>query len=830
MNDWTLTYEDYEPEKEGRREVLCALGNGYIVSRAAAPDASADDVHYPGTYLAGGYDRLTTDLDDHQIENEDLVNLPNWLPLAMKIGQDEWISPDRVEFLAYRQELNLKEGVLTRILRFRDGAGRVTCWRERRIVSMDNRHLAALTVTITPENWSGPITLRSSLDGGVTNWGVARYRRLNGRHLETIDCGYDDGAILTLRSRMVQSRREIAIAAHTRVETEGNAIAPARSEALTDLVAEEYDLEAHEGRPICIEKIAAYFNSKDNATSEPLMEAAKLVRGAGPFAELLRKHSLAWGHLWEQCDIRIRTTNDGAQLKLRLHIFHLLQTASLHSVDMDVGVPPRGWHGEAYRGHIMWDELFIFPYLYLRMPILTRALLYYRYRRLDEARRAAREEGLKGAMFPWQSGSNGREESQRIHLNPMSGRWVPDNSWRQRHIGAAICYNLWQYFQATEDRDFLIDYGAELFCEIARFWSSLSKRRPDGRFNIDGVMGPDEFHTSYPRVDPAIEGGLKNNAYTNVMVSWLLSRVFDVLDLIPSNKRRRLCERLELKEEELDRWREISGNLAIAFHDDGIITQFEGYDELREFDWEGYRRKYGDLQRLDRILETEGEDPNCYKASKQADVLMIFYLFSREEIEEIFHRLGYSFSPDLIFKNIQYYTRRTSHGSSLSWVTHAWVLARADRQRSWQLAQTALAGDIADLQGGTTREGIHLGAMAGTVDLIQRCYSGIEMRDGVLAFNPRLPDEMQQMSATLRYRRHTLDVEITQDCLTISSRVMTAHPITIAYRSHIRELSPGQTFTFDLVEEHKPDRTAREREQERACKERTGDGTEDRAA
>jgi alpha,alpha-trehalase len=830
MNDWTLTYEDYEPEKEGLREVLCALGNGYIVSRAAAPDASADDVHYPGTYLAGGYNRLTTTTEGHAIENEDLVNLPNWLPLTMRIDGDDWIAPDRVDYLDYRQELNLKEGMLTRILRFRDGAGRITCWEERRIVSMDNRHLAALTVTITPENWSGPITLRSSLDGGVTNWGVARYRRLNGRHLETIDCGYDDGAILTLRSRMVQSRREIAIAAHTRVETEGNAIAPARSEALTDLVAEEYDLEAHEGRPICIEKIAAYFNSKDNATSEPLMEAAKLVRGAGPFAELLRKHSLAWGHLWEQCDIRIRTTNDGAQLKLRLHIFHLLQTTSLHSVDMDVGVPPRGWHGEAYRGHIMWDELFIFPYLNLRMPTLTRALLYYRYRRLDEARRAAREEGLKGAMFPWQSGSNGREESQRIHLNPMSGRWVPDNSWRQRHIGAAICYNLWQYFQATEDRDFLIDYGAELFCEIARFWSSLSKRRPDGRFNIDGVMGPDEFHTSYPRVDPAIEGGLKNNAYTNVMVSWLLSRVFDVLDLIPSDKRRRLCERLELKEEELDRWREISGNLAIAFHDDGIITQFEGYDELREFDWEGYRRKYGDLQRLDRILETEGEDPNCYKASKQADVLMIFYLFSREEIEEIFHRLGYSFSPDLIFKNIQYYTRRTSHGSSLSWITHAWVLARADRQRSWQLAQTALAGDITDLQDGTTREGIHLGAMAGTVDLIQRCYSGIEMRDGVLAFNPRLPDEVQQMSATLRYRRHTLDMEITQDCLTISSRLMIALPITIAYRSHIRELSPGQSFTFDLVEEHKPDRIAREREQERACKGRTVEGTEDRAA
>jgi trehalose/maltose hydrolase-like predicted phosphorylase len=821
MNEWLLIYEGYDPQKEGLREVLCALGNGYIVSRAAAPDASADAVHYPGTYLAGGYDRLTTEIAGHEIENEDLVNLPNWLPLMMKIGDGDWIGPDRVEFLDYRQDINLEEGVLSRLLLFRDGEGRVTRWDEKRIVSMDDRHLAALAVSVTPENWSGRITIRSSLDGGVTNRGVPRYRKLNGRHLETLDCGTDDGAILTLRSRMVQSRREIALAARTRVEIEGETIAPSRTETLVDSVAGEYALDAQQGCPIHIEKIAAYFNTKDFAVTEPLLEALRLVRHAAPFTELLHAQARAWRHLWEQCDIRVNTTRDGSQLKLRLHIFHLLQTA-LHSVGMDVGVPPRGWHGEAYRGHIMWDELFIFPYLNLRIPVVTRALLLYRYRRLDEARRAACEAGLKGAMFPWQSGSNGREESQRIHLNPMSGRWIPDNSWRQRHVGTAICYNIWQYFQASEDCDFLIDYGAELFCEIARFWSSLAKRKPDGRFDINGVMGPDEFHTAHPGADPATEGGLNNNAYTNVMVSWLMSRVFDVLDLIPSDKRRRLCERLDLKDEEFERWRDISCNLVIPFHDDGIISQFEGYEALEEFDWDGYRKKYGDLQRLDRILEKEGEDPNRYKASKQADVLMIFYLFSREEIEEIFHRLGYAFSPDLIFKNVQYYSRRTSHGSSLSWVTHAWVLARADRQRSWQLAQTALAGDIDDIQDGTTREGFHLGAMAGTVDLFQRCYSGLEMRAGVLTFNPRLPDEVFQMNATLRYRRHTLDVEITQERLTISSRVMTAYPIRVAYREHSRQISPGQSFTFELLAEHKPDRPVREQEQERACRERAG--------
>ena len=112
-------------------------------------------------------------------------------------------------------------------------------------------------------------------------------------------------------------------------------------------------------------------------------------------------------------------------MKIRLSIFHLLQTVSHHSIPLDSGVPARGWHGEAYRGHIFWDELFILPYLTFRIPALTRALLKHRYRRLPAARQLARESGLRGAMFPWQSGSSGREESQRLHLNPRWGRWLP---------------------------------------------------------------------------------------------------------------------------------------------------------------------------------------------------------------------------------------------------------------------------------------------------------------------------------------------------------------------------------------------------------------------
>jgi alpha,alpha-trehalase len=348
--------------------------------------------------------------------------------------------------------------------------------------------------------------------------------------------------------------------------------------------------------------------------------------------------------------------------------------------------------------------------------------------------------------------------------------------------------------------------------EIARFWASLARYDEEtGRYAICGIMGPDEFHTAYPGKDPGEEGGLDNNAYTNVMVSWLMTRTLDVLDLLPDSRREELCESLQISEAELGDWEDISRNLVIPFYGDDVISQFDGYEDLQEFDWECYREKYGDIERLDRILDQEGHNPNDFKISKQADVLMLFFLFSTEELTEIFTRLGYRFTPDMIFRTIDYYSRRTSHGSTLSWIVHAWVMARADRERSWQLLCQALDSDFADLQGGTTAEGIHLGAMAGTVDLIQRCYLGIEPRANVLTFNPQLPQELACLKTTVRYRGQTLDIEVDHECLRVASRLFTAYPITIAYRGQVREISPGQSFVFRLVHHRPRDRDAKER-------------------
>jgi hypothetical protein len=119
-----LTYRGFVPEEEGQREALCAVGNGYFVTRAAAPEACADDVHYPGTYLAGCYDRLTTEVQGHSVETEDLVNVPNWLPLTFRIGDGEWFHLSKVKVQRYRLDLDMRSGVLTRFVAFRDDAGR----------------------------------------------------------------------------------------------------------------------------------------------------------------------------------------------------------------------------------------------------------------------------------------------------------------------------------------------------------------------------------------------------------------------------------------------------------------------------------------------------------------------------------------------------------------------------------------------------------------------------------------------------------------------------------------------------------------------------------
>jgi alpha,alpha-trehalase len=796
--NWVLVYEGFDPAQEGLREALCTLGNGYFATRGTAPEAGADEVHYPGTYVAGCYDRLVTEVAGRAVENEDIVNVPNWLPVTFRLADGEWFDVRRLEVIGYRQELDLRWGVLTRVVRARDAAGRVTRVTQRRFVDMSQPHLAALEIAIVGENWSGPIEVRSALDGTVANSGVARYQGLRCDHLVPVEQGVvdDDGAYVQVQTR--QSRIFVAEAARTRVMIDRRRVSDRPQVfAKPGHVEQAWSVEVEQGASLTVEKVVALHTSRDHAISEPALAASAAVEDVGGFADLLADHVLAWDQLWRRFDLPL-TGQPEAELALRLHVFHLLQTVSLNSVGLDCGVPARGLHGEAYRGHIFWDELFVFPLFNLRLPVLTRSMLDYRFRRLAPARRAARREGRAGAMFPWQSGSDGREETQTVHLNPRSGRWLPDNSRLQRHIGIAVAYNAWSYYQVTGDVEFLRFRAAPMIVDVARFLADLANyNEAFDRYEIKGVMGPDEYHDGYPGADVP---GLDNNAYTNVMTVWVVSRALEILGLLPDQQAQELQAHLRLTTNDLDRWSDIARKMRVCFQGDGVIEQFEGYERLEELDWLDYQERYGDIQRLDRILEAEGDSTNRYKVSKQADVLMILYLLSATEIREIFHRLGYPFDPDEDMRaNVEYYLARTSHGSTLSWVVHSWVLARLDRRRSWELFLQALRSDIADIQGGTTHEGIHLGAMAGTVDLIQRCYGGVEARGDVLWFDPALPEELPDLRFLLHYRGHRVDVVIARDRLQVLVLPALAPPIRVGFGSEVVELGGGASKEWPLT-------------------------------
>ena len=394
---WTVSYDGFDPDLEGRREALFTVGNGFFATRGAASNERADDVHYPGTYVAGGYNRLTTEMAERAIENEDLVNLPNWLPFEVGTrheGTLAWLNAQgSSEIVEHRQELDLRRGLYRRIVRNRDAQGRLTRIEEMRFIHMEHRHLAGQKVTITAENWSGLVVVRVAIDGRIVNGGVPRYRPFDGRHLRTLEA--TDGAdTMLLEAETMQSHLHVVEASRVRFYRADASIEP-RRETLSEpsYIGQQVDIELALGASVTAEKIVALFTSRDRASADPRTGALTAVGRAGRFQELFDSHALAWAHLWRRCDlgaIRVKGEEGCAtQRTIRLNIFHILQTASPHTIDLDAGVPSRGWHGEGYRGHIFWDEIFVMPLLNVRLPDVARALLLYRARRLPEARAAA---------------------------------------------------------------------------------------------------------------------------------------------------------------------------------------------------------------------------------------------------------------------------------------------------------------------------------------------------------------------------------------------------------------------------------------------------------
>jgi beta-phosphoglucomutase family hydrolase len=797
---WQLTYHGFEAEAETLREALTTVGNGYFGTRGAfVGTPEVQDIHYPGTYIAGLYNKLPTEVHGKTIYNNDFVNVPNWLLVTVRIGDDPPLTPLDCELLQYRHCLDLKRAIVSRTMRFRDGQGRVTRIATERFAGMDNPHLAALRVWITAENYSEQVRLCSSLDGTVVNDGVPRYRELASDHLSPVSVSESDG-VCSLHVETKTSKVKIYFHGKTRVAKGDEAVQPSRSVTTEPgVVTEEYRVDASEGTTYRFEKVVSIFTSKDDNAISPSETGRDLVADAPPYEQLRAAHEEQWAKLWNMSDIVI-LGDRFSQRAIRLHIYHLLTTASRHNVDIDAGLPARGLHGEAYRGHIFWDEIFIAPFYNLHLPEITKSHLLYRYRRLDQARKNARDSGYEGAMYPWQTADDGTEESQVIHYNPRSGEWDPDLSRNQRHISISIAYNIWAYFYCTYDSAFLYDVGMEMLLEICRFWSSIAEyNEKDDRYHIHGVMGPNEFHEKYPGAD---EAGYTDNAYTNIMTAWLLHKCLETYEYLPDEVRERLDRRIGFDASELDRWRHIVRRMAVVITDDGIISQFDGWMSLQDLDWEDYRRKYDNIHRLDRILKAEGDSPNRYKVSKQADALQIFYMLAPGQVSNILRLMGYETGDPAEFarKNYEHFVERTSHGSTLSYVVHSAILKYLERHKhdQWKWFIEALRSDICDTQGGTTPEGIHCGVMGGTIDIIVKSFAGINLFKDHINVSPDLPRCWHGLSFRIQHRGNVFEFTVGWEELTVSRLSPERTPMCIRYEGDDYEVRAGERVSIEL--------------------------------
>jgi HAD superfamily hydrolase (TIGR01509 family) len=761
---WNLTYNSFDPKDEKLRETLCTVGNGYLGTRGCFEGERASDIHYPGTYIAGMYNKIATKIQGKNIYNNDFVNCPNWLLIEMKIGSGPFISPARMELLSYTQNLNMLEGVMERSLVCKDNLRRITRLRSSRIASMATPHICAIKYEFIPVNYSASIKIRSSLDGTVINDGVVRYRDLKSKHLTGVAHGKTgDGIFLHVRTN--RSKYQIVMSAGTQVYENGKPLGLTKTiyrKKSIPKIAEEITVAAKENSTYTVEKIVSIYTSLDPGVSNPGKASADALKKVKNFSDVFRPHKKAWKAIWNNADIKI-IGDRFVQMTARLHIYHLLVSGSPNNVNIDAGFTARGLHGEAYRGHIFWDELFILPFFNLHFPEITRALLKYRHRRLGAAKKYAKQNGYNGAMYPWQTADDGSEETQEVHYNPANHTWGSDLSRRQRHVSIAVFYNIWKYVADTGDRKFLIDFGAEVMLEIA--------------------------------------SGLKDNAYTNVMVVWLLKKALKLVEDLGPKALAGLSQKIGFNTDEINRWKDIADNLNVIITKQGIISQFDGYMDLMELDWNHYREKYGDIHRLDRIIKAEGEYPDKYKLAKQADVLMMFYVLGPEAVKTILNSLGYKVDDaiKLLKNNYEYYEARTTHGSTLSKVVHAVISGYIYAgNMAWDWFLEAMKSDIFDTQGGTTLEGIHCGVMASTLDVIYRYFAGIDLSGEVLEVNPHLPKHWSSLAFRIRHRKIWYNFEFTPKTIKVKIEGKGKNKVPITILGKNITVMPGETGTMSI--------------------------------
>ena len=757
---WVIKETEWSADLQSIREVQFSQGNGYLGVKGILESIPYDSS--PGIFISGVYDKVGSQVDE-------LVNLPNPLNFKFTI-EGQKLDEVAMDVVDHKRALNMKKGLLVRRTLFQDRKKRLYEYESLRFISMHDKNIGAMQITLTALDDDCEVDVHTNIDTSVSNAAILSEGRK--KHFRVCQLGQHENAGY-LAIETFAKKFSIIFWSGFYYQMNGKKI------YAKDNV---FQLKIKKGQQVTFTKIFYIKHSHYQNNINPIKtDANKAFRKifTQNFSDTLKAHTDSWQKIWNKSDIVIGGTAN-LQQNLRFNIYHMIICGPLDNGFSSVGA--RTLSGEGYRGHIFWDsEIFLLPFYLFVFPDIARNMLLYRYKRLDQARLIAKEAGYNGAKFPWESASEGTEET------PAWARDIDGEITRvhthefEHHITADIAYAVYKYFVVTHDNAFMVKYGYEIMFETARFWASrVSHNKVKDIYEITNIIGPDEFHIN-----------VDNNYFTNMIAKWNMltaCRLYGSFKLKDPKVFKALSQKINLKNREVSEWKNIASKIALKSRKDGFIEQFEGYLKLKNV-----RLTEADENGIPVIPKSwMGRDMALSQLIKQADVLMLLYL------------LGDVFNLKTKKINYDYYIARTVHNSSLSASIHAAIAAETgDMQKAYTLFNLALRADISNIYGNTA-EGIHAASLGGTWQAVIFGFAGIEIVKEGLAIEPNLPNTWNHMQFVLSFHGVSLHIKLSHNMVKIRFVSSSRQKLDISVFGRHYKLAPKKSHTFNRKVEKQP--------------------------
>jgi hypothetical glycosyl hydrolase len=731
--NWILAETSFDANFPGKCETIMALGNGYVGLRATTEESYLKQTR--NTFVAGTFNKF----DDN--ESSELPNAADTLEMEI-ILNGESFSLESGTIQSYQRSLNLKTGELVRNIQWESPKGEGYQLRFRRFVSIINLHYWGMKVEITPLTSDATIQITSGINGQMTNSGTQHFHEGEKRIF--------DKDFLQLIQTTTETKIDFVINATHRawVGEEERTLTPRMS-----IGRRKVDLtntfQLKQNTTLKLEKFNSIHTSRDrnlDAESYKLEDLRQKslsemkTESQKGYDQLFQESVEKWREYWNKVDIQIESVNEFDQLAVRFAQYHMLIMTPAH--DPRFGIGAKGLTGEGYKGHSFWDsEIFILPYFLYTNPEIARTLLEFRHDKLAGAREKALINGYEGAMYPWESAFSGKEETPEwAAVNILTG--AATKVWSgviEQHITADIAFAIWNYYSVTNDKPFMDQYGNEILFEAATFWASRVKWIEEKqRFEVLDVVGPDEYKEY-----------IDNNAFTNYMAHWTMTTAamhYQDCLVQPSKNFNRLVKTLNL-DTKFSKWKQAADKLYLPQprKEDHLIPQDDTYLAKPVIDIS----KYKETSAVQTILhDYSREQVNELQVSKQADIVMLFYL------------LGEKFSNKVKKANFNYYESKTLHDSSLSMAVHSIVASElGDTGIAYQCFKKALEIDLGPNMS-SSDAGIHAASLGGIWKAVVFGFAGIGTNQSILQVKPVLPNEWTKVIVPIHWRGDKLLVEI----------------------------------------------------------------------